>query len=288
MTIGHWQLQPLTITLAVLALALYAGGWRRLRRRHPDRARPLAAALYGAGVLLACLSLVSPLNYYSLEKLFTAHMAQILLIGDLAPLLIVAGLRRPAGFSFLPDAAERLVAPLRRPIAPLLRPKASLAVWFLGVYVWHIPALYDAAVVHPALLDAENASYVLIGLLVWTQIIDPARTQRLAPGRRAVFAFAVLLAGSPLAEILLLTGSFYRHYTAIIDRPFGWSATEDQVHAALLMMAEQIATLGTAAGVLLWEHLEALDAAALREAPLAPFPETADDGRRPTATASGP
>jgi hypothetical protein len=53
-------------------------------------------------------------------------------------------------------------------------------------------------------------------------------------------------------------------------------------------MAEQIATLGTAAGVLLWEHLEALDAAALRETAHVSFPETPDESRHPPLTAPGP
>ena len=66
----------------------------------------------------------------------------------------------------------------------------------------------------------------------------------------------VLLAGMPLAEVLLVSGSLYPHYTAIVDRPFGWTAAHDQMHAALLMMAEQIATLLTAAGLLLWHSFD--------------------------------
>jgi len=271
MSLGDWQLQPLPLAGAALALTLYAKGWVRLRRRRSLHARRAFALEYGAGVLVATLAVVSPLDPLGEQRLLTAHMAQHLLLGDIAPLLIVAGLRGPMGFFLLPAGALRAFArcqPLRALLSILLRPWVSLAAWVVVIYTWHIPWLYDEAIANPPLHDAEHATFFVVGLLVWTQIIDPARTGRLSPGRRALFATAVLLAGWPLCEILLLSGSMYPHYSSIVDRPFAWSAADDQAHAALLMMAEQIATLATAAALLLWSHLDLLSAqAGLAERP---------------------
>jgi cytochrome c oxidase assembly factor CtaG len=261
MSLGDWQLQPLPLAAAALALILYAKGWVRLRRRRRSLARPGAALAYGAGVLAATLAVVSPLDPLGEQKLLTAHMAQHLLLGDIAPLLIVAGLRGPMCFFLLPQGLLRSLArsrPLRRTLSFLLRPWVTLGVWVVVIYTWHIPWLYDFAIANPPLHDAEHATFVVVGLLVWTQIIDPSATSRLSPGRRALFATGVLVAGMPLSEILLVTGSIYPHYSAISGRPFGWSAANDQAHAGLLMMAEQIATLASAAALLLWTHVERL------------------------------
>ena len=145
-------------------------------------------------------------------------------------------------------------SPLRRVAGLALRPPVALAIWAGTMYAWHVPALYDAAVASPALHAFEHASFLTAGLLVWTVILDQARSA----GRRAAFAAAVLVAGMPLAEALIAASPLYPHYAAIDDRPLGLTAATDQARAGLLMMAEQIATLGTAAALLLWAHAEAV------------------------------
>jgi len=137
---------------------------------------------------------------------------------------------------------------LRRVLAFLLRPAVTVALWVAAVYAWHVPRLYDAALTHPAVHGAEHACFLLAGLLVWTQILD----RRRSPGRRAALAGAVLLAGMPLAEVLIATSPLYAHYPSAAG----------QLHAGLAMMAEQIATLGTAALLLLRAHIERVGAPA--------------------------
>ena len=256
---GSWSLDPVPLVAGAAALMLYGQGFARLRRRRRDLARAGDALLFAGGILVAVVAVVSPLDHYADDELLSAHMLQHLLLGDVAPILLVLGVRGPLGVFVLPRAPLRTLArinPLRRTLSFLLRPRVSFAVWALAVGAWHVPAAYDAAVAHPALHVFEHVTFVLGGLLVWTQIVDPMRHERLSPGRRALFAGAVLVAGMGLSEVLLLAGPLYPHYAHIAHRTFGWSAGEDQRRAALLMMAEQIATLGTAAGLLLWSHAE--------------------------------
>jgi len=104
----------------------------------------------------------------------------------------------------------------------------------------------------------EHASLFLGGLLLWIQIVDPARRHRLSPGRRAAFAAGALAASMALGEVLLAAAPLYPHY-AQADRPFGLTYASDQNRAALLMMLEQAATLGVAAALLLWSHVETLE-----------------------------
>jgi putative membrane protein len=248
------SLEPLPLATAAAALVLYAKGFTRLRRRRPDLARPAAAAAFCAGVLVALLAVLSPLDRLGETKLLTAHMAQHLLLADVAPLLLVLGLRGPLALFVVPSAVLRSAArsPVRRLLAIALTPAVALSLWAVVMYSWHVPPVYDAAVASPPLHVVEHASFLAVGLLVWTVILDPMR----AAGRRAAFAALVLVAGMPLAELLIVAPPLYPHYEALTGQPFGLTAAEDQSRAGLLMMAEQIATLATAAALLFWNHVE--------------------------------
>ena len=252
---NEWRFDPVVLAGAAVALALYAQAWLRLRRRE-RRAHPL---LFAAGVAVAVLAIVSPLDAVAENQLLSAHMAQHLLLGDLAPLLVVLALRGPVAFFLLPPSALRPLAraaPARRLAAALLRPEVAFAVWAGSLAAWHVPQAYDAALAHPALHALEHATLFLGGLLLWTQIVDPTRRGHLGPGRRAAVAALALLAGAVLSETLLAAGPLYDHYAHIADRPFGLTQATDQSRAALLMMAEQLATLGAAAAILLRSHVE--------------------------------
>jgi len=250
----------LPLVAGAAAAALYAHGFLRLRRRRPDRAPLAAAALFGAGVLVGLAALAPPLDDLA-DRLLTAHMAQHLLLGDVAPLLLVLGLAGPLALFVVPRTVLRAAARPgpRRALATLVRPRVALPLWAAVVYTWHVPALYDAAVTRPVLHALEHGTFAAAGLLVWTVILDPARRGTLGPGRRAAFAAGVLVAGIPLAEILIAAAPLYAHYDTVAGRPLGLGADEDQARAGLLMMAEQVATLGTAAALLLWRHAEALE-----------------------------
>ena len=254
-----WTIDPAPIALALIALALYAQAFVRLRRRagstHADVWRAL---LFVLGVAVSLLAVVSPVDAIGEDQLFAAHMIQHLMLGDLGPALIVLGTRGPLGVFFLPPPLLRVVArsPLRTLASFLLRPTVSLVFWLVVIGAWHLPAAYDAAIAHPALHTFEHVCLALAGFLAWTQIIDPHRRARLTVGQRAMFAFTMLVASGLLAEVLIATPPLYPYYVHVRNRPFGWSAGQDQSKAALAMMAEQIAMLATAMTFLVRAHVE--------------------------------
>lgn len=258
-----WSVDPVALVAAGLALSLYAQAFVRLRRRgRRENANVAGALLFVGGIAAGTLAIVSPLDQLAEETLLSAHMLQHLLVGDVAPLLIVLGARGPIAFFLLPPPVLRRLArltPLRRLLELLLRPAVSFGVWAVALAVWHVPQAYDAALAHPAVHVAEHASLLLGGLLLWTQIVDPTRRTRLTPGRRAALAAGALFGGMVLGEILLASEPLYPHYANAADRPFGLTYVTDQTRAAVLMMAEQIATLGVAATLLFWSHVEALE-----------------------------
>jgi cytochrome c oxidase assembly factor CtaG len=254
-----WAVAPVPPALAGAALVLYAQAFLRLRRRsgaaHADVSR---AALFCAGLAVSVLAVVSPVDHIGEEQLLSAHMLQHLLLGDLGPVLVVLGVRGPLVVFLLPPPLLRAAArsPLRGLASFLLRPRVAIVLWLAALGGWHVPPAYDAALAHPLLHDLEHACFALAGTLAWTQILDPARRGRLTVGQRAMFAFTMLVASGLLAEALVALHPLYPHYAAIGERPFGWTAGEDQSRAALLMMGEQIATLATAMTFLVRAHVE--------------------------------
>jgi putative copper resistance protein D len=250
-----WNPAPLVVGPAVVALVLFLHGLLRLRRRgRSDLAGFGRAALFAAGLACATLPLVSPLDAAGDHTLLSAHMAEHMMLGDAAPALLVLAVRGPLLVFVVPAAVLRAcarVSPLRAALGFLFRPGVSLCVWAAAFAAWHLPASYDFALRRSLVHDLEHASFLLAGLLVWAQLVDPARHDRLSPAQRLAFAGALFGLGQLLGDALLLSHPLYPAYAAVSGRPFGWTALQDQQAAGLVMMAEQLLTLGTCAFLLL-------------------------------------
>src|SRR3954447_16790510 len=130
---GTWEpLQLVPPTAAIVAYALRARTLAASGRPLPLR-RQLS---FAAGMVLVFASLVSPVAHLGGE-LVLAHMVQHLLMADLGALLIVLGLTGPL---LQPLLALRSVGRLR----VVANPAVALPLWVVDLYVWHIPALYQA------------------------------------------------------------------------------------------------------------------------------------------------
>jgi putative membrane protein len=246
-----WDFSTPVLAAAFVGVLLFAHAFVRLRRRgRTDLAGWDRPVLFGAGILLATLPLISPLDTAGDRFLISAHMLEHVLIGDASPALLLLAVRGPLVFFMLPDYAlsrfARLGA-LRSLLGFLLRPGVSLALWALTIGAWHIPTAYDYTLSHPAVHDLEHVSFVIVGLLVWSQLIDPARRGALTLLGRLVFASALFGLGQILSGIMLLSPALYPAYAAQPVRLLGLSPLKDQQLAGLVMMGEQMLTLGICA-----------------------------------------
>lgn len=251
---------------AVVALGFYVAGWRRLRSRgRPDLAHAGRLALFAAGVGVVVLALVSPLDPIGEEYLLSGHMAQHLLLGDVGPVLIVLGLAGPLALFAVPRPVLRTVGrrrPLRAAARWVTRPAVAVTFWIAVMVGWHLPVAFEYALTHRWAHDLEHATMFLAGMLVWLTILGAVPRHRLSPGRRAGIAVGLLAAGMVVSQAIFLSPPLYDVYIDQPERLFGLSPTADQVRAAMMMTTEQILTLGTAAGLLLWSHVDrAADAA---------------------------
>jgi len=242
--ISEWELDPGVLAGAGVALVLFAQGFVRLRRRgRADLAGLGRGAVFALGVAIATLALVSPLDAIGEDSLLSAHMLQHVAIGDVAPALLVVGLRGPLTFFWLPAAVLGPLArrrPLRRLLGWLLRPKVSFGIWALSLGLWHVPAAYDYALTHQLVHDLEHVSFMAGGLLVWAQLVDPARRRALSRNGRLAFAACLFAAGLVLADVLIFaSGPLFPSYAVEPERLLGLSPLDDQRLAGLVMLVEQ-------------------------------------------------
>ncbi len=257
---GAWHAPPLVLGGAALLALLFAQAFVRLRRRgRTDHATWWRPVLFTAGLALGVLPLVSPLDAVGDSYLLSAHMLQHMLIGDAAPALVLLALRGPLIFFLLPPPLLRVVAPLR-PLRALgnllLRPWVSFWTWVAAMLAWHVPGAYDYTLSHRLAHNLEHATFILGGTLVWMQLVDPARQGRLSRPGRIAFAVGVFALTQPIADALLFSGTpAYRPYALQPYRLLGLSPLGDQRAAAIVMMAEQLLTLGTCTAFLLWPYL---------------------------------
>jgi len=240
------------VIAAAFAALLFLQAVVRLRRRgRADLAGWDRITLFALGLGLTLFALVGPLDRIADDKLLAAHMGQHVLIGDLGPALMVTALRGPLLVFFLPAP---VLAPLARSprvravLGTLLRPRVAFSLWAANLAIWHVPYLYDAALEHQKLHDFEHVCWTVCGILVWTLLVDPGSHRRLSVGGRVALAAALFAAGQILTDVLVFTFTpLYPFYRGA----YGISAVTDQQLSGIVMMAEQLLTLGVCVALLL-------------------------------------
>lgn len=250
-----WSFQPVVIGGGLVTIGFFLHGWRRLRRRRAGLAPWTRIPLFVTGVLVTVLAIVSPIDAIGERYLQSVHMLQHVLIADLGIALTVVAVRGPLIVFFLP---RDLLVPLarvdwlRRLLRFLLRPGVSYAVWVVVLVSWHVPRFYEAALHHRYWHDLMHLSFVVGGLLVWTQMIDPSRHHRLTLGERLGYTALVFWTGQIMAYVILL--DFRPLFSTYVDQPvrlLGLSPLTDQKLAGVVMMVEQALTMGLAFVLLL-------------------------------------
>ncbi len=250
-----WSFQPLVIGGGLVAIGFFLHGWSRLHRRRADLAPWTRIPLFVAGVAVTVLAIVSPIDRIGEAYLQSVHMLQHVFIADLGIALTVVAVRGPLTVFLLP---RDLLVPLARTrwlrstLRFLLRPGISYAVWVTALMTWHVPRFYEAALHHWIWHDVMHLSFVVGGILIWTQIVDPARHQRLTLGERLGYTALVFWTGQILAYVILF--AYEPLFSTYVDQPvrlLGLSPLTDQKIAGVVMMVEQVFTVGLAFVILL-------------------------------------
>jgi putative membrane protein len=219
--LSAWAWNPVVLVLCVAAVLVYAAlfGWR-------NRIGYLLAAI--AVVLVA---MISPINALADGYLFSAHMVQHILLLLIAPAFLLLSLPRSlprptrGGFFFHP-----------------------LFGWLAGVgamWLWHAPALCNAAVSSRPIYALQSVSLLSLGSLFWWQVVAPREQDRLKPLAGVGYLFTACTACSVLGIILTFSPvTICAIYMQPVDRlgmlstirnDWGMTHEQDQQIGGLLM-----------------------------------------------------
>jgi cytochrome c oxidase assembly factor CtaG len=227
----EWTLDPLQLAPVVLAAVGYGMRARTLHRRGTPVPR-WRIGLFGLGIALLLLAFASPVAAIGERELFSFHMLQHVVIGDLAALCLLAGLSGPV---LRPLLALRPVERLR----VLANPAVALPIWAVNLYLWHVPFLYEAAVDHSVVHALEHVCFFTAGVIVWLPVLEtlPA-PEWFGTGPKLAYIAVVRLVETVLGNVFVWSGAvFYGVYTRG-DELWGISPLQDQGLAGAVMMIE--------------------------------------------------
>lgn len=229
-----WQLAPLLLGGLGLLAGLYARGvgrvWGRAGAgRGVTRAQ---AAAFAGGWLALAAALVSPLDAAA-GHWFSAHMAQhIVLMLVAAPLLALSRPLAALAWGLRDAPGAMSLAAFLRDLGRCPLPVAW-ALYSGATWLWHVPALYQAALRSELLHSVEHASFVGTALLFWWAVLHPRGGLGLGASVLAVFTIAVQ-GGLLSALIVFAPTPWYPAYGAGVSAA---AALADQRLAGAIMWA---------------------------------------------------
>jgi len=250
---GSWTFQPVVVIALLAAAFLYARMYRRAAERCSGSARKPSAGHwlpYAAGLVVLAIALLSPLDPIGDKYLLSAHMLQHVLLSDIAPALLVLGLRAPILPLGLSRNALMAVAPGRpsgRWLARLTSPWLAIPLWVAATWVWAIPSVFDYAAQHQVVHAIEHATLFYTGLAMWWLIIDPLPRARLRPNgqRLALLGFTRLASACICLPLTWIAVTEYPLYAGA-PRAYGLSAINDQHLAGAAMCFIEFLVFGIA------------------------------------------
>ena len=179
----------------------------------PSRAG--GSAVFALGLVLLLLAVTSPLAAVGEEELFSFHMAQHVLLGDLAPLCLLAGLNGHVA----PAGAGRVAR--TRSCESCSNPLVALPVWTLNLLIWHLAPFYEAAIENGFVHFLEHASFFTAGVIMWLPVLEtlPA-PEWFGTGPKLAYIVVVRLVETLLGNVFLWAGTpFYDVYVGGDELP---------------------------------------------------------------------
>ena len=231
-TWNTWALHPSVVAGLVLLGGLYVyWGGLRAPRRH--------VASFVAALVVLFLALNGPLHNLSDTYLFSAHMAQHLLLTLVFPPLLLYG---------CPAQVVRLLLRPRWVMAVgrvVTRPLAAASLFTAPIVIWHVPALYEAALRNHNLHIVQHLIFLTTAVIMWWPVLSPVpELPRIPHLLQMLYLFLLGIPMSITGALITLSNSVLYPFYAAAPRVAGLSPLDDQQIGGLLMWV-----LG---GLMLW------------------------------------
>lgn len=236
---NDWVFEPGVVIPLVLSALVYAVGFARLRRASPRALNGTEAICFAAGWVVLAVALVSPLHPWG-SVLFSAHMTQHeLLMLVAAPLLVLGRPMIPLLWA-IPRAGAIGLSRLtkaswwRGPWTMITAPFLAWLIHAVVLWMWHIPALFQATLESEFVHALQHASFLGSALLFWWAVLH-GRQRAMGFGAAVLYMFTTALHSGLLGALLTFAGGVW--YPIYSDSTAAWGLTplEDQQLGGLIM-----------------------------------------------------
>jgi putative membrane protein len=252
---------PGVVLFLLAAGALYVRAIRVLAHRN-WRVPRLQQTWWWIGLGLQTLALIGPPDALD-NQLLSLHMAQHLLLADIAVPFLLAGLRTPVLVHYLPPPVLVPLAHLRtarRVFRFLRRPLVSIPAYLVILYGWHFDFAFVAALRHPLVHVLQHASFVFAGVLIWWSAIEPQRLRMRGELWKIPYIFASRMVSMFLGVGFLVSRHpLYHEYYGNRPRTHGITPLADTQVAGGLMMTADMIIIGGALIFFFWRASQEAD-----------------------------
>jgi putative membrane protein len=221
-----------TLIGCALLAGLYFWGTGPLRRRHgwAERASRGQAAWFVAGLAVLFLALNGPIHDLSDNYLFSAHMVQHMLLTLVVPPLLLVG--TPA-WLLRPLLRAGVV---RRTAEVVTLPLTAFAIYNVVFAGWHVPVLYNAALMDHNTHIVQHLTFIAAAVLMWWPVAGSVPELGRSPGpMQVIYLFAFGIPMSIVAALITLSDRVLYPFYEAAPRVWNLSPLDDQQLGGLIM-----------------------------------------------------
>lgn len=238
-----WNIDPFVLIPLGLTAWVYLRGmrnvWARAGAGHGITRRHLVCFLSALTALV--IALVSPLDAQS-EILFSAHMAQhMLLVLVAAPLLVLGNFPLalvwavPVGRARVLGRSAHESKTLARVWNALSSPISACVLFALALWGWHAPVLFQAALQNNTIHALEHFVFLVTAMLFWWVLFKPGAPNHFHYGRAVPYLFVTTVQSGILGALMTFSTFPWYPYYATAAASSGPALLADQQLAGLIM-----------------------------------------------------
>jgi putative membrane protein len=235
-----WPWDP-TLLLFIALGFFYVRGLRAYRGKAP--VARWQKIFFFVGLVVLLLAYLPPIDPLA-DQLFSAHMAQHMLITSVGVPLMIFGAPFFIFVRALPRSfRRRFFVPvaqaswLRAGLGVLRRPLAAVLLYEAVFWFWHIPRFYNKALLNDEIHLVEHACMALAAMNLWNLIIAPAPVKSLvAPSLRMLLLGFIMTADTALSAALSYSNKVWYAYDRLpMPAWWLWDRLDDQRFGGIVM-----------------------------------------------------
>jgi putative membrane protein len=240
-----WHFDSLVVaSLSALAMGYGMGLKRIWQKSGAGRVIPFwRAGAFALATLALAIALLSPLDTLG-NDLAWVHMVQHSVLMVIAAPLMAAGSPGYVSLWALPKRARKWVGRFAATITNGSRPVLHFLLWnagFIwllhaaGLWVWHLPPLYQGALTDQWIHDLEHMTFFVAAFLFWRLVLDGRHRPTLNPGLSVLYLFTTSIQTMMLGVMMTLSPKAWYPIYDGRSQAWGLSPLQDQQVAGAIM-----------------------------------------------------